>query len=111
MSMAVASVLMRERHSYVVPAIAAICDARDWLRATILNDLQVRTWGSVANHVLVEWPSTVGRDSVRDGLAARGVLVKADYPAPLDRHMLITCGARPLMEAFYNHLLEAVRCA
>jgi histidinol-phosphate aminotransferase len=110
MSMAVASVLMRNAERFVVPSIAAICDARDTLRARVLAEMKLNAWGRYANHVLIEFPSIERVTAVAAALALRGVLVKANFPAPIDRHMLVTCGSPSLMDLFYEELQAVYDC-
>jgi histidinol-phosphate/aromatic aminotransferase/cobyric acid decarboxylase-like protein len=110
MSMAVASVLMRYSRSLVEPGVRAICQARDYLRETVAGEMKLRAWGQWANHVLIEFPSKERVSAITAALALRGVLVKADFPEPLDRHMLVTCGSPALMDTFLEELHGVFDC-
>jgi histidinol-phosphate aminotransferase len=103
LSMHIATALMDRWFDVVAPGIDAICDGRDFLASQIAG-LDFPVWGLCANHVLVELPDARG---VADRLAARGILVKANFPAPVDRHMLVTCGGPALMSEFFD---EFRRC-
>jgi len=104
-SMHAASVLMKHHESHVKPAIRDICDGRDWLRAMVQEELGLKAWGYHANHVLIEMPNAA---EVAGRLADKGVLVKAGFPAPIDSHMLVTCGNRELMTTFCAELMAAL---
>jgi histidinol-phosphate/aromatic aminotransferase/cobyric acid decarboxylase-like protein len=103
-SMHAASVLMKHHESHVRPAIRDICDGRDWLRNTV-QEFGLKAWGQHANHVLIEMPNT---SEVAKRLAGKGVLVKANFPAPIDSHILVTCGNRDLMTNFCAELMAAL---
>lgn len=103
-SMAVASTLMRE-WPHVEAAIEHTAAGRDWLVDAVNRLPDMRARGRWANHVLIEFIDTERRDTIAGSLAARGILTKADYPAPLDRHMLVTCGSTQLMRAFFHELM------
>jgi histidinol-phosphate/aromatic aminotransferase/cobyric acid decarboxylase-like protein len=104
-SMHAATVLMDHHESHVKPAIRDICDGRDWLRDMVREELGLKAWGHQANHVLIEMPNAV---EVANRLAGKGVLVKAGFPAPIDSHMLVTCGDRDLMTTFCAELMAAL---
>jgi histidinol-phosphate/aromatic aminotransferase/cobyric acid decarboxylase-like protein len=109
LSMAVATVLIQQS-DFVADSTAKIVRARDWLRARVSQDLGLNVWGRWANHVLIEFPSAETCGRVNALLAARGVLVKAGFQAPIDRHMLVTCGPMQLMTVFYSELKDAISC-
>jgi histidinol-phosphate/aromatic aminotransferase/cobyric acid decarboxylase-like protein len=104
-SMHAATVLMDHHESHVKPAIRDICDGRDWLRNMVQEELGLRAWGHHANHVLIEMSNAA---EVAKRLAGKGVLVKAGFPAPIDSHMLVTCGDRDLMTTFCAELMAAL---
>lgn len=105
LSMHIATVLMGHYLDIVRPAIELICMGRDSLRRHVTAELGFRAWGECSNHVLIELPDAGG---VADRLAARGVLVKAGFPAPIDRHILVTCGGPALMDRFFDELKAAL---
>lgn len=104
-SMHVANALMDNYPNLVGPEIAAICEGRDRLRHRVETELGLKAWGQWANHVLIEHNDA---SAVAGRLAARGVLVRAGMPAPLDRHMLVSCGGPELMDAFFDELKAAI---
>lgn len=106
-SMHVAGVLMDNFETYVEPGIADIVAGRDMLRERIEAELGLRSWGHFANHVLIDFGSAERKDAVEDALAGRGILVKANFDRPLDRHMLVTCGGPDLMARFLAELRAA----
>lgn len=103
-SMAVASVLMRE-FPHVEAAIERTIEGRDFLRDAINAHLPGTTArGRWANHVLIRFEHKYYRDVVRCELAQKGILIKADYPDPLELHALVTCGSADLMREFFGEL-------
>lgn len=97
-SMLVATRLM-DNWDRVEKGIAEVCAGRDWLREQLRAD-GFRATGRRANHVLIdvgELPQNVGHR-----LWERNVRVKFNFPKPLDRHLLVTCGSPDLMKKFYE---------
>jgi len=92
--------LMRHWATHIVPGIAEITAGRDWLRKALQN-LGYEADGSVANHVLVKIEQETAA-ALGARLQAKGAHVKFGYPAPLDRHLLITAGPISLMREFYS---------
>lgn len=107
-SMHVATVLMDKFDSHVKPSIDGIITARDALRDRVMTELGFQAYGHFANHVLIDFGTVALKETVEDALAAWGVYVKANFPAPLDRHMLVTCGSPDLMDRFFRNLRSAV---
>lgn len=106
MSMTVARVLMNN-FDRVQAAIDHTIAGRDWLRNRLIADgLEAR--GDHANHVLIGFRDAEHRATVGQRLADRGILIKADYPAPLARHALVTCGSVQLMTDFHGELARVV---
>lgn len=98
-SLHAATVLMDMWQSYIEPGIQDVCRGRDWLRDTLLAaDFDARGWFS--NHVLIGLGDRASHVAAR--LHERGVHVKANFPAPLDKHLLVTCGSELLMQRFYE---------
>lgn len=104
-SMHVATVLMDNYPNLVGPEIAAICMGRDRLRHRIEAELGLKARGRWANHVLIEHEDAA---AIANRLAARGILVRAGMPAPLDRHILVSCGGPELMDEFFDELKAAL---
>jgi histidinol-phosphate aminotransferase len=105
-SMYIVTVLMQHFDQYVEPSRAEIRKARDILKVKIKMLLGLKAWGRYANHVLIEFPSKGCAAKVTKALNARGIHVKSNFPAPIDRHMLVTCGSPKLMERFFENLKE-----
>lgn len=108
LSMHVATVLLDRFEAYVQPGVKVICDGRDWLRERVAAGLGFPVWGQHANHVLIDFRSVERLRKVAAALEQRGVYTKANFGGRLDRHMLVTCGERALMERFYAELRTAV---
>lgn len=104
LSMHVARILMDRHEEFVAPAIERVKQGRNWLRDQVETQLGLRTWGDVANHVLIDLGSPRRRAEVCSRLALRGVYVKGDFPEPLESYMLVTCGSPGLMQRFYDEL-------
>jgi histidinol-phosphate aminotransferase len=100
------NVLIKRWFTDVVPGIREVCEGRDWLRDK-LSALGYVARGSNANHVLVELPTAPKMQAVMRRLKLNRVHVKGDYPAPLDRHLLITAAPQPIMEQFLAKFKEA----
>lgn len=105
-SMRIASVLMDMWDDTIKPAVSNICDGRDWLR-TQLQSMGVKARGTVANHVLIDCMNSSRAQSIGMKLADRGIYVKSGLPAPADRHLLVTCASRPIMERFLDEVRHA----
>lgn len=98
-SMAAASVLI-ERWADVRDGIAAICEGRDWV-ATQVRGLGFDVRGSLANHVLIDMGTRERADLVAEHLLGRRVHVRTNS-APLDAHLLVTCGPIEIMQTFMD---------
>jgi histidinol-phosphate aminotransferase len=105
-SMAVADVLMREV-DHVEASIAHTIAGRNQLRDRC-REIGLEARGSHANHVLIGFKTPEQRATVGKRLWDSGILTKFDFPAPLDRHMLVTCGSRQLMKDFAASLEAAL---
>ncbi len=98
-SLHAATVLMDMWSQWIEPGIAEVCAGRDWLRETLRADgFDVRGW--FANHVLIGLGERASHVAAR--LVERGVHVKANFPPPLDGHLLVTCGSELMMRRFYG---------
>jgi histidinol-phosphate/aromatic aminotransferase/cobyric acid decarboxylase-like protein len=100
--MEAAAYLLDNYEDVVLPRIQQVIEGRDWLRDTLNRRLGVIAHGEHANHVLVEFMSYDVAQRMGQALARRGVQVKAGYPAPLDRHMLITAGPIDMMRDLFD---------
>lgn len=99
-SMRVATLLMDLFDPFVATGISEVIAGRDLVR-TAATALGMRARGRWANHVLIELPNAA---AVSRRLRERGVLVRAEMPEPLDRHLLVTCGSPALMSDFVYEL-------
>lgn len=106
LSMHIATALMDNYDDVVRPGVEAVVEGRNALRDRVMTELGLLARGSWANHVLIEIPGKCSE--VADCLARRGVLVKANFPAPLTNHMLVTCGSPALMDEFFQELRAAL---
>jgi len=106
-SLHAASVLMERWESHVEPGIAAVCAGRDWLRRRLAED-GYSGLGKLANHVLVDLCTAERAAIVGQRLWDAGCRVKFGFPAPVDRHLLVTCGSVDLMRQFYAAFNEAL---
>lgn len=105
-SLTMATVLLEQWATHVVPGIARICEGRDWLKEMLLlHGFKAR--GTYANHVLIDVGSSA--QTVADRLRDLGVHVKAAFPAPLDRHLLVTAGPLDLMQEFLERFLPVAQ--
>ena len=105
LSLHAATVMVEQFENYILPGILSICEGRDWLR----NSFQARkipSWGAVGNFVLAQLESHAHMRSCVDELAANGIYVKGGFPAPLDRHLLVTCGSKELMSDFFSKFMD-----
>jgi histidinol-phosphate/aromatic aminotransferase/cobyric acid decarboxylase-like protein len=107
-SMRVATLLMDRFETDIRPGIEAICEGRNRLRERVIGELGLKAWGQWANHVLIEFPDRGVKHVTMLTLWDQGILTKADFPAPLDDHMLVTAGAPALMDAFFDELRAAL---
>jgi histidinol-phosphate/aromatic aminotransferase/cobyric acid decarboxylase-like protein len=104
-SIRAASRLLANWADVVEPGIREVMAGRDWLRERLIED-GFKASGQLANHVLLELQSVGEMRRIVDGLLSLGVHVKGNYPAPLDKHVLITAGSPALMRTFYERFIE-----
>jgi histidinol-phosphate aminotransferase len=107
-SLHIAGALMDDFNGYVQPSIDAICQGRDALRDRVMTELGLIAWGHFANHVLIDFGNEALKEQAEDGLASHGIYVKANFPAPLNTCMLVTCGGPELMDCFFRKLRGAL---
>lgn len=105
-SMQIAGALLDNFATVVEPGIEAVITGREVLRDQVQTELGLQAWGNISNHVLIE----IGEDAalVADRLAARGILVRARMPVPLEKCILVTCGGPELMNEFFKELRAAL---
>jgi histidinol-phosphate aminotransferase len=108
LSLHAGSVLLDCFESHVKPSIEAVCQGRDFLRRAAINH-GLKAWGSVSNNVFIDLGDHAKMRAVTKGLEEREIYVKGGYPAPLDRHILVTCGPPDMMARFFDALLEVLR--
>ena len=107
LSLHAASVLIECFDSHLKPSIDSICEGRDFLR-TRANDSGFPAWGRVSNYVIIDLTSNERMLTATKSLEAQGIYVKGRFPEPLDHHIMVTCGPLPMMDRFFDALLEAV---
>lgn len=105
-SLLAATKLLDNYEQIVVPGIRDVVNGRDWLREK-LRELGYQAEGSWANHVLITMETTSQMQAVVAEMKRHGVYVKGGYPAPLDRHILVTAGPAALMKQFLAVFTEA----
>lgn len=92
----------------VARRVRDICEGRDWLRDKInRTELGLKAFGQFGFSLLVECDNKGYKDSILTQLAGRGIYVKGNFEAPLDKHFLLACGTLPLMKNFYFSLVVA----
>lgn len=97
-SMHAAKVMMLLWDSHVQPGIIDVINGRNFLRSS-LEDMGYDVRGHHSNHVLIDMASVDMAKQTHQRLSRRGIHVRMNA-APLDSHLLVTCGSRPLMEKF-----------
>jgi histidinol-phosphate aminotransferase len=108
LSMRAATRLLAHWADVVEPGVQEIIKGRDWLRDHLIAAGFLAS-GQWANHVLVDMRSSSEARYVRDTLRGRGIHIKGDFPAPLDRHVLITAGPVSMMETFFSAFMDCQR--
>ena len=106
--MRLAARLLASYPSTVEPGIREVVAGRDWLRQNLLNVGFKVIGGKLANHVLVDMRSSSFARAINYDLKRQGINIKGDFPPPLERHLLITCGPEQLMKRFFRTFFDAV---
>lgn len=106
-SMLIASVLLEYSKLLFDDAIK-IQAARDYIRQRLIK-MGLFAWGKQGFSILVDLQSVETMQAVVDGLAKRGVLVKGNFPAPVDKHILFSCGFLDMMSGF-GDIFQQVYC-
>lgn len=103
-SMVAAGVLLEQREALATIAMRIIA-ARNWLRDKVNGQLTgVKAYGEYGFSVLLEFESDLIATATARALASDGVHVKAGFPAPVERGLLLACGDRAMMQEFYSAL-------
>ena len=105
LSLHVGEVLLDNFDTFVKGNIKNICEGRDVLRQACL-DYGLPAWGEAGNFVLIDLRDPARSKDVRQQLADKGIHVKSGFGAPLDRHILVTCGPKEMMRSFFDALVE-----
>ena len=105
LSFHVGEVLLDNFDTFVKGNIENICEGRDVLRQACL-DYGLPAWGEAGNFVLIDLRDPVRSKNVRQQLADKGIHVKGGFGAPLDRHILVTCGPADMMRSFFDAFVE-----
>ena len=105
-SLHVASTMLANFEKLIKPAIVEVCKGRDYLRDKIKEDIGLTAWGETSNCVLIDMGNNDKAASVADALKSRGIYIKANFPSPLERYLLVTCGDQELMAKFYDNFKE-----
>lgn len=92
----------------VLAGIADVVRGRVWLR-TALAAAGVTSYGDWANHVLIDMDTPHRAREVHRLLWGASIRVRHFDDAPLDRHLMVTCGSLALMRKFYTAFTAAVR--
>lgn len=114
-SLHVATVLMDQYDNggEVMQRAQAVAAGRDWLRNRINSWMpgHLTAYGEKGFSLLVDCQNSKYRDKIVSTLAQDGILVKGNFDPPLDRHFLMACGTKPLMERFWDKLRAADQLA
>lgn len=108
-SMVIASTIL-DYHSLFESWAKFTAEARDWTVRSI-SKLGLNAYGGTGFSVLVEFASLDIAVSVASELASVGVLVKAGFPSPVHRCILLACGTKPMMKDFMVAFEKAVHDA
>lgn len=106
-SMTIASVMIDNWQSDILPGIRDVCEGRDWLRNQ-LTELGYQAYGQVSNHVLVDMETKVNAEAVVARLEQLECRVKGGFGPPIEQYVMVTCGSRQLMAEFLERFREAV---
>ena len=106
LSLHAASVLLDCFDSHVKPSIDSICEGRDYLRRKVAEH-GFTVWGDVSNYVVIDLVSNERMLMVTKALETEAIYVKGGLPAPLDHHILVTCGPKDVMAQFFDAFLQA----
>lgn len=114
-SMAVGSLLLDNYATWIEPWRSRVRYARnstvgrinDWIKHQGRHGL-LRAYGLYANHILINAVTREREKAIYDGLLREGVLVRANIPAPLEGHLLVTCGELQTMHAFQDAFFKVI---
>lgn len=85
-----------------------VAAARDWL-VKALRRRGIPAWGRYGFSVLAELRSADAAEDTRDWLEAYGVLVKAGFPPPVDKCIMVSCGSEGLVKRFLSYFEQVTR--
>lgn len=101
-SMAMATTIM-QWWPEVSRAVSEVAGMREWAKLRIL-ERGYRVEGSYGNHLLIEINYPDRNPMIASNVAARlerrGWAVRSGMPAPVDHHIMVTCGDRATMRDF-----------
>jgi len=103
------SILIQNFDQIVIKSISDIIDGRNYLRDFAINELNLPAWGNKASYVLLGMENNKHMANVVTRLERRGIYVKGHYPPPLDKYILVTCGARQLVKEFAQHFKDVLK--
>ena len=101
----VGCVLLDSYESHIKPSMDLVCEGRALLRRRAAEN-GIPSWGDVSNNVLTDLGSSERMRTVANGLQDRSIYVKSRFPAPLDRHIMVTCGPPAMMDRFFDALTD-----
>lgn len=104
LSLHVGEFLLDNFDTFVKKNIQNIREGRDILRQSCL-DYGLPAWGESGNSVLIDLQDHTLSKNVHQELAGKGIHVKGGFGAPLDRHILVTCGPADMMRSFFEALV------
>lgn len=85
-----------------------IVEARDWL-VRALRRRNIAAYGRYGFSVLAELKSAEAAINTADHLEAYGVLVKAGFPEPVDKCLLIACGSSGIVRRFLSYFEQVLQ--
>jgi len=103
----VASIMLNCFDSHIKPGLQEICNGRDFLREAC-QAKGLNAWGKYGNFVLVELESPEQAQQCASKLRDKEIYVKSGFPAPLQRHLLVTCGPESMMADFFSALCNTL---
>lgn len=99
----VGCILLDSYESHIKPSIDLVCEGRTLLRRRSA-EIGIPSWGDVSNNVLMDLGSSERMLAAAKGLQDQFIYVKSNFPAPLDRHIMVTCGPPDMMDRFFDAL-------
>ena len=106
-TMSIATTLLENVKEFHAAA-REVAFARDWLVKAVRRR-NIPAWGKYGFSVLMEMRSAEHAFDVRDWLEAYGVLVKAGFPQPVDKCILMAVGSEGMTKRFLSYLEQVLR--